>query len=87
MNTSSNTALIWSDRFRLHDTAGYPEAPERIDALRGALEAAGMFGDRLVLEPEPASLEAVTTVHAPDVAELARDARRRRGRRYSMPTR
>jgi acetoin utilization deacetylase AcuC-like enzyme len=74
MNTSPNTALIWSERFRLHDTAGYPEAPERIDALRDALDGAGMFADRLVVEPEPAALEAVTLVHAADVAELAQRA-------------
>jgi acetoin utilization deacetylase AcuC-like enzyme len=74
MSTSANTALIWSDRFRLHDTAGYPEAPERIDALRGALEAAGMFAERLVLVPEPVGLESVMLVHAPDVAELAQRA-------------
>ena len=76
MNTSSaaNTALIWSERFCLHDTAGYPESPGRIGALRRALTAAGMFDDRLVLEPQPVTLDALAAVHLPALVELVRRA-------------
>jgi acetoin utilization deacetylase AcuC-like enzyme len=64
---------MWSDRYRLHDTGAHPESPERIDVLQRVLSAAGMFADRLVLEPNPATIEQVEEVHAPELVMVVRD--------------
>lgn len=58
--------------YRRHDTGSHPESPERIDALERALESAGMFVDRPVYAPEPAPLEAITTVHSNALVERVR---------------
>lgn len=73
MKRGSNTALIWSNRFRDHRTGAHPERPERIDALESALRAAGMFDDRDVYEPEPVNLDAVEAVHDAALIELVRE--------------
>jgi acetoin utilization deacetylase AcuC-like enzyme len=72
MEHAAHTALIWSDDYRLHDTGAHPESPERIGALRRSLEAAGMFDDRLVLAPVPATIEQVEAVHAPELIAFVR---------------
>ena len=65
--SSDRTALIWSHRFREHATGAHPESAERIDALQRALDAARLWDDRLVLDPVPASMEAVLAVHTPEM--------------------
>src|SRR4051812_30327108 len=72
MDVSARTALVWSERYRLHDTGAHPEAPERITALERALRAAGLFDDRLVLAPLPATVEQIEAVHAPELVALVR---------------
>jgi acetoin utilization deacetylase AcuC-like enzyme len=68
------TALVWSSAYTRHATGSHPESPERIRALERALRAAGMFEDRLVLEPVPAALESVLAVHTPAVIDLIQRA-------------
>lgn len=72
MNATSRTALIFSRDFLLHDTGNHPECPERIVALERALSAAGMFDDRHVHSPVPATEEAITAVHAPALVDRVR---------------
>jgi acetoin utilization deacetylase AcuC-like enzyme len=76
MNTdrASRTALVWSSAYTRHDTGAHPESPERVRALERALRAAGMFDDRLVLDPVPAALESVLAVHTPSVVDLIQRA-------------
>jgi acetoin utilization deacetylase AcuC-like enzyme len=69
MNAEARTALIWSTDFQLHDTGNHPECPERIVALQQALSDAGMFDDRQVYDPVPATVEQITAVHAPALVE------------------
>jgi acetoin utilization deacetylase AcuC-like enzyme len=67
-----NTAIVWSDDYLDHETGSHPESPERIIALRQALQAEGMFEDRLVLAPQPVELDAVLAVHSAAVVERVR---------------
>lgn len=63
------TALIWSTDFALHETGSHPECPERIDALEHALNRAGMFADRPVYAPQPATVEDLERIHSPALIE------------------
>jgi acetoin utilization deacetylase AcuC-like enzyme len=79
MSTTNQTAIVWSNRYRDHETGSHPESPERIGAIERALRAAGMFDDRLVIDPQPATLDAVQAVHAPALVDLIREAARQGG--------
>lgn len=76
---ADRTALIWSPRFREHATGAHPESPERIDALQRALDAAGMWDGRLVLDPVPATMEAVLAVHTPEMVAFTQAVAARGG--------
>jgi acetoin utilization deacetylase AcuC-like enzyme len=69
MSNETRTALVWSSEYTAHETGAHPESPERIVALERALSAAGMFDDRLVLDPAPAPLEAILAVHTPQMVD------------------
>src|SRR4051794_16405891 len=69
-----NTAIVWADDYQDHETGSHPESSERIIALRRALQAAGMFDGRLVLEPHPAGADAVLAVHSQAVLDRVRRA-------------
>ena len=72
MKTNDAMTIIWSDRFVDHAMDGHPERPERITALKSALDDAGIFAGSRVLQPEPAPVEAIELVHAPRLIELVR---------------
>lgn len=74
-----STAIVWSNLYAHHDTGDHPESPERAFALERALRSAGMFDDRLVLQPVPIDVDAVTAVHTPQVIERIRRACERGG--------
>ncbi|MDI3339575.1 MAG: histone deacetylase [Sphaerobacter sp.] len=57
------TALVLSDRFRLHDTGSHPENAQRLVAIERHLRLRGLLADRTVLEPEPATPADVGLVH------------------------
>jgi acetoin utilization deacetylase AcuC-like enzyme len=74
MTNAAATAIVWSETYLDHDTDPHPESPERLVAIGHSLRAAGMFDDRRVLTPEPATLDAVLAVHAPHVVDLVQRA-------------
>lgn len=59
----SPTALIISDRFALHDTGDHPENQQRLRAIERALRQNGVLSDRLVLEPDGATIDDIALVH------------------------
>ena len=84
---STKTALVWSRDYLLHDTGRlHPETPARIDAIERALSAAGMLGDRLVLEPRPATPETIASVHLAELVALVRRAAELGGARLDPDT-
>jgi acetoin utilization deacetylase AcuC-like enzyme len=77
--TAPRTAIIWSDVYQDHDTGSHPESPQRIAALKRALTGAGVFDSHAVLDPQPARLEQVLAVHAPQLIDLIQRAARQGG--------
>ncbi|CAN5753158.1 histone deacetylase [soil metagenome] len=73
MKTNNVMTIIWSDRFEDHATGSHPERPERIAALRSALDESGVFQRSRVMAPEPAAQETVELVHATRLIDLVRE--------------
>ncbi len=60
------TALLYDERYLLHDTGPYhPERPDRVQAVWQDLEQTDFFSSLQLLKPEPAPLEWVETIHDP----------------------
>ncbi len=54
------TALLADPIYKQHVTGpGHPERPERVDAILGALEHAGLMGQLLRISPRAATEEAI----------------------------
>ena len=73
MKTNDAMTIIWSDRFVEHATGSHPERPDRITALRAALDGAGVFDRDVVMEPNPAPVEIVELVHDQRLIDVVRD--------------
>jgi len=57
------TALIMSERFRLHDTGAHPENAQRLVTIERHLRSVGLLAGRSVLEPRAATADDVALVH------------------------
>jgi acetoin utilization deacetylase AcuC-like enzyme len=59
------TALIWSDRFRAHETGTHPENANRLVSIWRGLEQAGIVrgGGREIIEARSATVDDVARVH------------------------
>lgn len=74
--------LVLDDRFKRHVTAaGHPERPQRLDAIRAALEWQGYLSQIALIEPTPIDLEVVHWLHDPAYVE-----RLRRSCEHGRPT-
>ncbi len=61
------TALIDHPDYLKHDTGPiHPECPARLEVIRQALCEAGLLEKILPVEPKPASVKWIKTVHHPD---------------------
>jgi len=60
---NSTTTLIYSDRFREHDTGDHPENARRLDAIMHRLSVSGLLSGREIVEPAPATVEDLFLVH------------------------
>jgi acetoin utilization deacetylase AcuC-like enzyme len=70
---NSKTTLIFSERFREHDTGEHPENAGRLVAIMERLRAAGMLDNRAVVEPQSASVDDLCLVHDPRYIELVHE--------------
>ncbi len=60
------TALVYSDVYLKHEAGPWhPERPERLQAIVEGLKQIGLWERLVLLEPAPADLEWVTTIHDP----------------------
>lgn len=67
------TGLIYDDIYLEHKTTpDHPERPERLLEIVKRLKAEGLYSLLLELEPAPAGLNWIETVHSPDYIERAK---------------
>jgi acetoin utilization deacetylase AcuC-like enzyme len=63
----SNAGILLDERFKRHVTGhGHPERPERLDAIREGLEAAGLLQTCALIEPVSLSEVKIQRVHTRD---------------------
>ncbi len=55
--------IVWSQRYRDHETGSHPESPARIDAIEGHLQSAGCFDRCVIVEPVALAAEDVAEIH------------------------
>ncbi|MCX6906818.1 MAG: histone deacetylase [Verrucomicrobia bacterium] len=68
--TIARTGFVYSDIYLKHDTgAGHPERAERLTAIVSKLRRDGLFAGLVPLQPAAASLDWITTIHAPEYVE------------------
>lgn len=68
--SAAKTGFVYSDIYLKHDTgAGHPERAERLTAIVSKLKSDGLLAKLVPLQPAPASLGWITTVHEPGYVE------------------
>ena len=66
----AHTALVHHPKFLDHDSGyGHPERPERLGAIIEQLEKSGLANQCVRLLPQPAEVESITRIHAPEHVE------------------
>ena len=71
--SGTKTGFIYDDVCLEHKTTpGHPERPERLVEIAKRLKAEGIYSELLKLNPAPAGLDWIETVHSPDYIERAR---------------
>ena len=63
------TGLYYSDACLLHDTGGHPENRRRLEAIMERLDGLSDLDDVHRLEPNPADLSLLKTVHTPQYVD------------------
>jgi len=64
--------LVWDERYLAHAAPGHPECPERLTAIRRALQDAGLWDGLTPIAPQAASDETLLRVHAREHVERVR---------------
>jgi acetoin utilization deacetylase AcuC-like enzyme len=68
------TGFVYSDLYLKHDTGeGHPERPGRLTAIVSKLKQDGLLARLVPLQPAPAALDWITTIHAPGYIERVRN--------------
>jgi acetoin utilization deacetylase AcuC-like enzyme len=57
--------LFYPQGHAAHFAPGHPERPERVEAMRSALQEAGWWKSSTILEPLPPSMELLQSIHTP----------------------
>jgi acetoin utilization deacetylase AcuC-like enzyme len=64
------TGFVCADAYLKHHTgAGHPERPERLTAILERLQQTGLLGQLIRLEPAPAPLDWITSVHTAEYVQ------------------
>jgi acetoin utilization deacetylase AcuC-like enzyme len=74
-----STAIVTNPRHAAHDDPEHVEQAERLHAIMGAIERAGLLQDLLVLPPLPASESQILAAHHPRLLQLVERASSRGG--------
>jgi|YNPNPStandDraft_1061719.scaffolds.fasta_scaffold59229_1 acetoin utilization deacetylase AcuC-like enzyme len=71
----ATTGYVYDDRYLLHEPGAFHvERPERLRAIQRRLEETGLIKELVLIEPQPAPVEWVTTLHDPGYLERFRRA-------------
>ena len=81
----NDITYFYPEGHQAHFEQGHPERPERIEAIREALEAAGWWRPFPRVEPEPVPEDVLTAIHTPDYLTRL-EASCRAGRRFDADT-
>ena len=68
----TEVGLIWSEKYLEHVAPGHVERPERLQAIRSALEEAGLWRRLTLIDPSRAPEEALLRVHTREHVERVR---------------
>jgi acetoin utilization deacetylase AcuC-like enzyme/formylglycine-generating enzyme required for sulfatase activity len=69
------TGIVYGDIYLRHTMpAGHPERPERLTAIIERLKKKGLYSKLFLIEPKPASLEWITTIHTEEYVERVRES-------------
>ena len=60
------TSIIFHPDFLKHDTGSHPETAARLTAIVDLLDARGYFDDYPIINPKPAEIPLIETIHDPD---------------------
>jgi len=70
----TRTGFVYSDIYLKHDTGtGHPERAERLTAIVSKLKRDGLLAKLVPLQPAAASLDWITTIHAPEYVERVKN--------------
>lgn len=73
-NPSKKTGLVYSEIYLEHDTGkNHPETPERLKAIIKHLKEKEIFSKLILIEPKPASINWITTIHTPEYVEHVKE--------------
>jgi len=64
--------IVWDDRYLAHAAPGHPERPERLTAIRAALEEAGLWDRLLPIPARPADEADLLRVHSAEHVQRVR---------------
>ena len=71
--------IVWDERYLAHQAPGHPERPERLTAIREALQAAGLWDGLRRIQARPAADEMLLRVHTKDHVARVRATAGREG--------
>lgn len=73
--TASKTGLVYDDIFLEHKTTpGHPERPERLVEIIKRLKTTGIYSDLVQVQPTPADLSWIRTVHSAEYIDRAKES-------------
>ncbi len=81
----SELALFYPNGHEAHHETGHPERPERVEAIRSALQRAGWWDGHLHVSPLILSEQVLTAIHTPAYLQKL-EAFSERGRRLDIDT-
>jgi len=73
------TACVLHPSHAAHQWRGHPESPQRLVAIQGALEQAGLLARMTRVETEPVAMQQLAAVHEPRYIEFVRSVSARGG--------
>lgn len=71
---TAKTGFVYGDIYLKHDTgAGHPERADRLAAIVARLKQQHLLSELVMIEPAAASVEWITTIHAPEYVERVKN--------------